>query len=256
MCVRSFFTTHPNPVVLLHGLGANQNEDLNYLETYLQSQSYCTFSLTYGAFPQYPEVGGLRFINESAPQVASFIQEVHTNTGATKIDVVGHSEGAFQSLYMPKFNGISGIVDKIVAIAPPTHGTTFGGIYAPFYLLGNLTIGLADEILNTVGCPACGDLVTGGAAVQRLNDGAPIVQSGNTLTVIASKDDELVTPTTTAFVNEAGVSNMYVQETYPLDPVGHIGEAYDTNVWNLVVNALNTTPKRAFACSFGSPGKL
>jgi len=110
-------------------------------------------------------------------------------------------------------------------------------------------------VLDTVGCAACSDLGTAGAAVTRLNDGQPIVQQGNTVTIIISTDDELVTPTTTAFVNEEGVRNMYIQDVCPNDPVGHIGEAYDTNVWNLVVNALEETPDRSFVCSRGSPGR-
>ena len=249
-------SAHPNPVVLLHGLGATYYEDLNVLEAYLQGLDYCTFSLTYGDYPLFPYVGGLEPISDSAQEVATFIRNVQSETGAKKVDLVGHSEGAFQALYVPKFEGVASIVDKLVAIAPPTHGTTFGGLYEIAELLGNTTEGLVTEVLDTVGCAACADLVTGGAAVVRLNDGQPIVQPGNSLTVIASRFDELVTPTDTAFVYEGGVSNIYIQDYCPSDPVGHIGEAYDLNVWNLVINALDSTPDRAFACSIGSPGRL
>ena len=51
------------------------------------------------------------------------------------------------------------------------------------------------------------------------------------------------------------MTNEYVQDSCPFDPVGHIGEAYDTNVWHLVENALdlaNATPINP--CSAGSPG--
>lgn len=75
------------------------------------------------------------------------------------------------------------------------------------------------------------------------------------MTVIASKYDEMVTPTTTSFVHEEGVNNVWVQEVCPADPVGHIGEAYDLNVWNLVKNALDDEPDREFGCVIGSPGK-
>lgn len=39
------------------------------------------------------------------------------------------------------------------------------------------------------------------------------------------------------------------------DPVGHIGEAYDLNTFNLVLNELQDQQDRTFACSFGSPGR-
>lgn len=246
---------HPNPVIMLHGLGATYYEDLNYLEQFLQGQDFCTFSLTYGDYPLFPYVGGLQPIAQSAQQIATFIQTVQSTTGAAKVDIVGHSEGAFQSLYVPKFQaGIAAMVDKIVAIAPPTHGTTFDGLYNLSYIGGPLTRTLVGTILTLVGCAACDDLGTGGAAVLRLNDGQPIVQPGNNVTVIISTKDELITPTTTAFVNEAGVSNLYVQQPYyPNDVSGHIGEAYDANIWAMVVQWLSGT---AFTSGTGNGGGI
>lgn len=244
-----------NPVVLLHGLGATYYEDLNFLQSWLQNQGYCTYSLTYGAYEGFPWVGGLKHINESAPEIASYIKEVVQKTGHAKVNLVGHSEGAFQSLYVPKFEGVSDLIDIIVPIAPPTHATTFAGLYNLAYLFGNASRDAVGNVLDAVGCGACDDLGPGGAAVERLNDGTPIVQPGNKVTIIASKYDELVTPPSTSFVHEDGVRNLWVQDTCPLDPVGHIGEAYDTNVWNLVKNALDATPNRDFVCFIGSPGK-
>ncbi|OQE17608.1 hypothetical protein PENSTE_c020G03835 [Penicillium steckii] len=245
-----------NPVVLLHGLGATYYEDLNFLQYWLQHEGYCTYAQTYGAYDGFPFVGGLKPIKESASEIADYIKEVSEKTGKDKVDLVGHSEGAFQSLYVPKFEeGVSEKIDKIVAIAPPTHATTFANIYKLAYLLGNTTREVVGDVLQTVGCGACDDLGPDGAAITRLNDGKPIVQDGNTVTIIASKLDELVTPPKTAFVHEDGVSNWWIQDTCPFDPVGHIGEAYDVNVWNLVKNALDSTPNRKFVCLAGSPGK-
>ena len=242
---------HPNPVVFLHGLGANKDEDLNFLQADVAGQGYCTFSLTYGAGAYGPFVGGVGDIAKSATQIKAFIQDVLTQTGAAKVDLVGHSEGGFQTLYVTKTQGISDRIDKVVAIAPPTHGTTFAGLYQ----LG-MTLGadeLAGQILTTFGCVACTQLVTDGSAVRTLTSG-PIAQSGVTYTIIQSRYDELVTPTETSFVREPGVTNIYVQDVCPNDPVGHIGEAYDTNVWHLVKNALDPADASTFACSVGSPG--
>lgn len=246
--------THPNPVVLLHGLGATFYEDLNFLEAFLQSQDFCTFSITYGSYAGFPLVGGLKPIAQSAVEIETFIKEVLSKTGAAKIDLVGHSEGAFQAMYVPKELGIAAAVDKIVAIAPPTHGTDFAGLYKLAQIGGGLTEAVVMGVLDIVGCAACSDLLPGGAAVLALDNG-PIAQPGNTLTTIASRSDELVTPTTTSFVDEPNVKNIYVQDYCPLDPVGHIGEAYDMNVWNLVLNSLESTYDRGFPCVLGSPGR-
>ncbi|KAF7591597.1 hypothetical protein BBP40_001295 [Aspergillus hancockii] len=247
---------HPNPVVLLHGLGATFYEDLNFLQYWLQSQGYCTYAQTYGAYDNFPFLGGLRPIADSSAEIAAYIRAVSAQTGSAKVDLVGHSEGAFQALYVPKFQGVAGLIDKIVAIAPPTHGTNFGGLYELAYLFGNVSREAVGDVLGAVGCAACDELGPGGEAVARLNDGKAIVQAGNKVTVIVSKFDEMVTPHETSYVREEGVRNIKVQDTCPFDPVGHIGEAYDLNVWNLVKNALDDTPDREFFCVMGSPGKV
>lgn len=244
-------TSHPNPVVVLHGLGANENEDLNYLRDDLGRRGYCTFSLTYGSPGDQEYVGGLEHIATSAAEIKEFILHVLADTGADKVDIVGHSEGGFQSLYVTKTQGLADRIGKVVAIAPPTHGTTFAHLMKIADLMGESFRPVLDDLLVGFGCPACDDLITGGPAVETLTDG-PIAQPGVSYTVITSRYDELVTPTSTSFVNEPGVKNLYVQDSCPFDPVGHIGEAYDLNVWQLVRNALdpaNAKPIRI--CSAG-----
>ncbi len=86
----------PNPVVLLHGLGATYYEDLNVLQGWLAARGYCTFAETYGDYPGFPFVGGLRPIADSASEIAAYIRQVQDWTGAERVDVVGHSEGGFQ----------------------------------------------------------------------------------------------------------------------------------------------------------------
>ena len=244
---------HPDAVVLLHGLGATYYEDLNLLQSHLASEGYCTFSLTYGTEYGFPYVGGLAPIATSAPQIAAFVERVHAATGAN-VDLVGHSEGGFQSLYVTKTQGISADIARVVAIAPPTHGTTFACLYNLAYLFGQAERTAVGNALNTFGCPACNDLGIGGSAVATLDSG-PIAVRGIAYAVITSRFDELVTPAPIAFVKEPGVTNEYVQDSCPLDLVGHIGEAYDLNVWHLVDNALDpghASPIKV--CSFGSPG--
>ncbi|MFE6647017.1 hypothetical protein ACFVJS_10675 [Nocardioides sp. NPDC057772] len=131
------------------------------------------------------------------------------------------------------------------------HGTTFAGLHQLGMTLGAAE--LAGQVLTAFGCVACTQLVTDGSAVRTLTNG-PIAQPGVTYTIIQSRYDELVTPTETSFVREPGVTNTYVQDVCPYDPVGHIGEAYDTNVWHMVENALDPANATTFTCSVGSPG--
>jgi hypothetical protein len=247
---------HPDPVVLLHGLGGNGPGNLGLIGTELAHAGYCTFDTTYGEeFPPFP-VGGLIDVNSSAQQIAAFVTQVRHETGAAKVDIVGHSEGGFMSLYVPKHLGLSGEVNKVVALAPPTHGTTFGSLVTIGTALGGRAF--IDEGLTHFGCVACDQLIVGGSGITALDHG-PIAQPGVTYTIIASRTDELVTPhqsaTTaeTAFVHEPGVTNEYVQSFCPFDPVGHLGLAYDSGVENMIANALDPAHATKVACSLGLP---
>jgi hypothetical protein len=138
----------------------------------------------------------------------------------------------------------------VVALAPPTHGTTFGVLVSVGTFLG---LGpLVDQVLRQFGCPACEELIVGGAAVEQLTTG-PIAQPGVTYTVIASRFDALVTPHETSFIREPGVTNKFVQDVCPLDPVGHVGLAFDPTVAQLVANALDPAHAQRVVCAFGPP---
>ncbi|WP_432946748.1 esterase/lipase family protein [Kribbella sp. CA-253562] len=241
---------HPNPLVLLHGLGGNGPGNYSFLGPYLAARGYCAFTLTYGqATPAIP-VGGTVSIVRSSAEIEAFVDRVRTATGAAKVDLVGHSEGGFQSLYGPKVRGYAAEVGKVVALAPPTHGTTFAGLVSVGDHLGLRP--LVDQVLRDFGCPACDELIVGGAPVAQLISG-PIAQPGVKYTVIASRLDALVTPHETSFIREPGVKNLFVQDVCPLDPVGHVGLAFDPTVAQLVANALDPARARPVLCGFGPP---
>lgn len=242
---------HPNPVVLLHGLGSSGSEDFGLIGPYLANAGYCAFSVDYGANNAF-SANGLAPIDQSATQIATFINQVQATTGAAKVDLVGHSEGAFQSLYVPKFKGVAGKIGKVVALAPPTHGTSLDGIVTLGQVLGGGSNIVVNGFTNGATCYACSDLVTGGPAVTALTTG-PIAQPGINYTIVATKYDEVVTPASTAFVNEAGVKNMYVQDVCGYDPVGHVGIAVDTTIEQIITNALTPATAVPVSCGYGPP---
>jgi hypothetical protein len=77
---------HPRPVVLVHGLLANQTDNWQTISPLLANHGYCVFSLTYGtkpnvSFPGY-QPGGLAPMEESAQQLAGKKLGVSTIRGS------------------------------------------------------------------------------------------------------------------------------------------------------------------------------
>lgn len=236
-----------NPVIMLHGLLVSRNFDLNVFETWLRPRGYCTYGLTYGLLPQFPLNGGLAPVAESSLEIVDFINQVMEKTGTKKVDLVGHSEGGLQALYVAKVRKMSDKIDKIVAIAPPTYGSSFNSVVKLAELLNIRP--QVESILKTVGCPACTDVIVGGGPVKELNDG-PVVQPGNKVTVIATKYDTIVTPPgKSSFINEAGVNNVLMQDVCWFDFAGHTNLAIDTNVFNVALNALRDRNRKWFLCN-------
>ena len=107
---------HPNPVVLVHGLGANMRENWQTISPLLASKGYCVFALTYGrdkrteGWPYQP--GGVVPMEQSAKELRSFVERVRHATGARKVDIVGHSEGSLMPNYYVKFLGGAAVVQR------------------------------------------------------------------------------------------------------------------------------------------------
>jgi pimeloyl-ACP methyl ester carboxylesterase len=123
---------HPEPVVLAHGLGANQAENWGYVSPRLAEHGYCVCALTYGRNPLAPpplsQIGGLVPMEQSARQLAAFVDKVRDATGADKVDIVGHSEGSLMPDYYVKFLGGDRYVAKYVGMTPIWHSTRTLGL--------------------------------------------------------------------------------------------------------------------------------
>lgn len=84
-----------NPILLLHGVGGSGNGYLLPLKAFPDGKGYTVSSPTYGAFDPFGAVGGLKGLAESSTEVAGFVRDLKRSTGADKVDIVGHSGGAF-----------------------------------------------------------------------------------------------------------------------------------------------------------------
>jgi triacylglycerol esterase/lipase EstA (alpha/beta hydrolase family) len=241
-------SAHPYPVVLVAGTIANENVSWQALSPALADEGYCVYGFNYGATPiTAGRFYGLGDIPTSAQTLAAFVNGVLASTGASKVDIVGHSQGGMMPRYYMKFLGGAAKVNMLVGLAPSNHGTTLDGLTALTSLFG--------ASFNTQGdCDACTEQEVGSAFLATLNDGGD-TQPGPKYVVIESQYDEVVTPYTSAFLTGPNVQNILLQNQCPTDFSEHLGILYDPIAQQDVLNALGADdPSFVPACSFVPPG--
>jgi pimeloyl-ACP methyl ester carboxylesterase len=231
---------HPDPVVLVTGTFGNMIDDWGGLGPTLANQGYCVYSRAFGADP-HGIIQTIGPVVTSAQQLAALVDSVRAQTGAARVDLVGHSQGGLIAEYYTKFLGGAGQVGALVGLSPTTHGTTLDGLAT----LAGFFPG-ANAIVRGV-CPACADQEAGSDVVTALADG-PIAQPGVRYTIIETRDEFVVTPAGSAFIGEPGVHNVWVQDSCPFDPVDHADLSYDKGVYGLVANALDPAHPSAVSC--------
>ncbi len=270
---------HPYPVVLVHGLAADQNDNWQTMAPFLADNGYCVYSLTYGNDTSEPrpvdQIGGLADMATSARQLAAFVDQVLAETHAPKVDIVGHSEGGTMPDYYLKFLGGSKVVAHFVMLSGVLHGTTLWGL-SDLYALGAAYGYSAEEsALVASFCASCTEFLVGSSFITTLDapnahatadeaatcpyDGAAV--DGVSYTSIATENDELVRPYTSDFIDPRcaggrfgiGVDNIVVQDQCHLDEADHLAIASDPVAAQDVLNALDPAHPRRVHCTLTLP---
>jgi triacylglycerol esterase/lipase EstA (alpha/beta hydrolase family) len=227
-------STHPDPVVLVPGTFADMADNFNSISPLLYDHGYCVFALNYGGSPGSP-IQSIGEISASAAQLAAFVGRVVAATGAARVDLVGHSQGGMMPQYYLKFLGGAAKVNRFVALAPSSHGTSLDGLVTLASDFGLL--GLTNSLVSPA-CEACVEQEAGSAFLTNLNAGGDTAR-GATYTVIETRHDQVVTPYTSAFLAGSNVTNITVQKQCPLDLTDHIGIAFDPVALTDMLNALD-----------------
>ena len=225
---------HAEPVVLVHGLGANMDTNWGYMSPRIAAAGYCVFALTYGRATGKPSDprGGVISMKESAHELARFVDRVLAATGARKVDIVGHSEGSLMPDYYVKFlprarhGDGSPKVDDYVGITPLWRGSR------------------RVPLLDGRGCPACSQITRGSDFLNQMNRGptGPRVH-GVSYTMLMTLFDQVVAPVMSGYMD--GATNLFVQGQCAVDTSKHVGMAINPNVLGDVLHALDpadTTP--------------
>ncbi|MGW4245931.1 lipase family alpha/beta hydrolase [Nocardia sp. NPDC004722] len=237
---------HPNPVVLLHGLG-NQTVGWNTLSPVLADAGYCVFTTTYGVGALGDVMGALTPIAESARQISDFIDRVRAATGTDKVDLVGHSMGGAVPFYL--LNHLGGIpkIDRYIALAAPLHGSTVSGIASLQPLLESTGPGtqLVDQ------CGPC-ELSPGSKVAVDLNADAAIAPDIR-FTTIVTRYDEIATPWTTGLLDGPNVDAVVLQDLCPTDYTEHFELPADPVAVRVVLNALDPAHAEPVSCTVVLP---
>ncbi|KAF9289754.1 hypothetical protein BGZ68_008718 [Mortierella alpina] len=238
---------HPNPLIMLHGLGGNSLEFL-YLGPRFALKGYCVFAQNYGLVEGIPILGGLADIMVSGKQVSDLVDKVLASTRASKVDFLGHSLGSnVMRVYVKYFNGLPK-TGALTAIGSNQYGTTFASI-ASCLQKANLWNDVA-EALEKV-CKSCVQLVIGSEFLQKLNEPSDTFPEIKYL-MLASKYDELVTPYTQGFLKTLGpnVNNVVLQDLCKMDFSMHITQAYDPIAFHAIDKFLSGGNYRDVDCSY------
>jgi triacylglycerol esterase/lipase EstA (alpha/beta hydrolase family) len=232
---------HPNPVLLSNGTTANAYENWANLSQKLANAGYCVFAGNFGGTPgTFLQTVGP--IADTTKALAAFGDKVLQATGASKLDVVGHSQGGMNIRYWIKYLGGADKISRLVGLSPSNHGTDLYGLLSTLEMIPGVP-----AALGTV-CQSCNEQAVGSDFITDLNAGGETVP-GIQYTVIQTRYDDVVTPYTSAFLAPASnVKNILLQNVCGLDFTDHLGITYDPVAEGLVLNALDPAHAKTPPC--------
>ena len=241
---------HPDPVILTEGTFASMYNSFGAISPDLVNNGYCVYAFNYGQTIPLTGFYAMGDIATSAAQLANEVTRVLAETGASKVDIVGWSQGGMMPRYYINDLGGAAKVNMLVGFAPSNYGTNLDGV---MNLIGDFgALGVATALLS-VTCTACVQQIQGSSFLTSLN-ATPTV-AGVRYVVIETSGDDVVTPYTNAFLPAGqNVQNITLQNQCPQDHSDHISIAYDSNALQDMVNALGAdSPSFQPSCAAVGP---
>jgi triacylglycerol lipase len=238
--------------VLVPGTGGDAADNWGTYAALLHDNGYCVYALTYGVPPQLADtpfqMGGMNTMESSAAQLSQFVSRVLAATGASKVDLIGHSQGTLMPEYYVKFLGGATYVDHYISLAPLWHGEGSSG-WGPEWWAFARALGFSNASQMPF-CNACSEMLAGSAFMDKVRAGGLAVP-GVTYTNIVTEHDEMVSPYTSGI--ETGMTNIDVQNGCPQDLSDHLEIASDPVAAAYVLNALDPGHPRPVPCELVLP---
>jgi triacylglycerol esterase/lipase EstA (alpha/beta hydrolase family) len=220
----------PLPAVIVHGTFGDQKSLLDNLSLALKSDGYCVYALDYGNRATGP-------IEDSAQQLAAFVDKVRASTGTARVEMVGHSQGGMMPRYYIKNLGGDAYVEDLVGLAPSNHGTTVN-----------------DAFGSSPYCVSCDQQRAGSDFLTALNN--PDETPGDVdYTQVETAYDEVVVPYTSAFLTPGAQStNVTLQDRCPADTAEHLSIPMDPQAIAWVLDAFHHDGPANAAAPIGCAG--
>ena len=236
-----------DPVIIVAGTFSPQIANELFLGNGLEAAGYthCVYELrgdnSFGNLP------GSAPIEVSALALAGFVGDVLDWAGETKVDLIGHSQGALVARQYVKFYGGQASVDALISLAGPNRGTEsvavielfLGPILAPFGVTCDDVapcnqMRLDSDLVTTLNA---GDATPGSVdyyAFYTDNDALVWYWGTNIFgfPVIKYDNAEL----------EDGATNVQIDDECPARYVSHLGMILDPVVLHMVKDALAGDP--------------
>ncbi len=201
----------PEPAVIVHGTFGDQKSLLDNLSLALKRDGFCVYALDYGNRATGP-------IEGSAQQLKDFVAKVLAATGASKVELVGHSQGGMMPRYYIKNLGGDAYVEDLVGLAPSNHGTTVNQAFS-----------------SSPYCTSCDQQKYDSPFLRALN--SPDETPGAVdYTQVETTHDQVVVPYTSAFLTPGPQStNITLQDRCPGDQSEHLSIPMDRQAiaWTL-----------------------
>lgn len=231
------------PVVLVHGTHVSMLLNWNALSPLLANHGHQVFAFNYGGM-RLGRVGGTGDMYRSAHDLAAFVERVRAATGATAVDLVGHSQGGPLIRYYLHFLGGARYARRVVGLSPTYHGSTVWGLDSALAWLRQRLPHLY-KLIESVDIAPMQQLRSSDFIGQfnAVDDTIPGVQ----YTTIISRYDMVVTPYTAAFLDGPGTENITIQDRYPGSRANHWSMAYNRDVLAEIIHALQ--PSEGYAAS-------
>lgn len=235
------------PVVLVHSTFSNGNMNWVSLSPLLVNNARCPFVFNFGGLSdkvnqELPihDAMALGDVEKSALELSAFVDQVLQETGAEKVDLVGHSQGGMlPHLYIRDLGG-KDKVRKFVALSPPNNGTDWSLIsklraqHPELIVKDTVDFGPVFKV-----CTACLQQANNSPFMTTKLHAKELTVPQVEYSVIATKDDLTVVPYQSQFLPPGpNVKNFLLQKG--CDTVmTHFGIAFDQRALGMVVNLLN-----------------